>query len=201
MADIGLRFHLKPYQKPHPPIGVAGVSASSETLVTAGERGWIPMSINLVPARLARLLVSHWESVERGARSAGRTPDRSAWRIARNVYISDTTTNARREALDGVMKRDFDQYFLRLMSKLDMLDLFKIDPEMPDSDVTPGYLVDNIWIVGSADDVAEKLRKLYHDVGGFGVLLVGHEWQPRDQWVSSMTALVNDVVPRLPNVA
>ena len=199
VADIGLRFHLKPYQKPHPPIGVAGVSASSETLVTAGERGWIPMSINLVPTRL---LVSHWESVESGARSAGRTPDRSAWRIARNVYISDTTTNARREALDGVMKRDFDQYFLRLMSKLDMLDLFKIDPDMPDSDVTPEYLVDNIWIVGSADDVAEKLRKLYHDVGGFGVLLaMGHEWQPRDKWENSMATLVKDVIPSLADLA
>ena len=25
--DIGLRLHLRPYQKPHPPIGVAGVSS------------------------------------------------------------------------------------------------------------------------------------------------------------------------------
>ncbi|HYY74536.1 MAG TPA: LLM class flavin-dependent oxidoreductase, partial [Solirubrobacterales bacterium] len=40
-ADIGLHLHLRPYQRPHPPIGVAGVSAKSETLVLAGERGYI----------------------------------------------------------------------------------------------------------------------------------------------------------------
>ena len=114
------------------------------------------------------------------------------------MYIADTTEQARTEALGGVLKRDFDQYFLRLMSKLKMLDLFKIDPDMPDSEVTPEYLVDNVWIVGSPDDVTEKLRRLYQDVGGFGVLLaMGHEWQPRDQWVNSMTALINDVMPRL----
>src|SRR5439155_653788 len=60
-ADIGLSLHLRPYQRPHPPIGVAGVSAKSETLVLAGERGYIPMSINFVPPRILR---SHWASVE-----------------------------------------------------------------------------------------------------------------------------------------
>src|SRR2546425_10147693 len=35
-ADIGLRLHLRPYQRPHPPIGVAGVSAKSETLDQIG---------------------------------------------------------------------------------------------------------------------------------------------------------------------
>ena len=55
--DIGLRLHLRPYQKPHPPIGVAGVTANSETLVLAGERGYIPMSINFVPPRI---LKTHW---------------------------------------------------------------------------------------------------------------------------------------------
>jgi alkanesulfonate monooxygenase SsuD/methylene tetrahydromethanopterin reductase-like flavin-dependent oxidoreductase (luciferase family) len=48
-TDWGMGVHLAPYQDPHPPIAVAGLSANSETLVLAGERGWIPMSINLVP--------------------------------------------------------------------------------------------------------------------------------------------------------
>ena len=36
-------------QKPHPPIGVAGVSKQSDTLKLAGERGFLPMSLNLNP--------------------------------------------------------------------------------------------------------------------------------------------------------
>jgi alkanesulfonate monooxygenase SsuD/methylene tetrahydromethanopterin reductase-like flavin-dependent oxidoreductase (luciferase family) len=193
--EIGLRLHLTPYQKPHPPIGVAGVSPRSDTLVLAGERGWIPMSINLVPTPT---LQTHWEAVEEGARKAGRTPSHSTWRIAREVYVADTTTEARQEALHGVLTRDFEQYFLRLLRRMNMLNLLKLDPNMPDADVTPEYLVDNVWIVGSPDAVANKLRHLYHDVGGFGVLLaMAHEWQPRDKWTRSMTLLGKEVMPRL----
>src|SRR2546430_4361573 len=79
--DIGLSLHLRPYQRPHPPIGVAGVSPKSETLVMAGERGYIPMSINFVPARTLR---THWDSVDAGGRRAGRQADRSTWRLARD---------------------------------------------------------------------------------------------------------------------
>ena len=58
--------------------------------------------------------------------------------------------------------------------------------------------MDNLWIVGSPEDAANQLRDLYEDVGGFGVLLaMGHEWQPREQWVNSMTLLAKEVMPRL----
>ena len=193
--DIGLRFHLKPYQKPHPPIGVAGVSPKSDTLVLAGERGYIPMSINLVPPKT---LKGHWEAVEGGAEKTGRTPDRSTWRIARDVFVADTTEEARHEALNGILGRDFRDYFLRLLPKAKLVDLVKVDPDMPDSDVTLEYLVDNIWIVGSPDEVADKLRRLHQDVGGFGILLaMGHEWEPRGKWERSMTLLREEVMPKL----
>ena len=196
---IGLRVHLKPYQKPHPPIGVAGVSENSGTLTLAGARGWIPMSINLVPTRIIK---THWESVEEGAREAGREPDRSLWRIAREVYVAETTEQARKQALEGTLARDFRDYFLHVMPKVRMLDSMKIDPDMSDSEVTVEYLVDNVFIVGSPDDVTAKLQQLRDDVGGFGVLLaMAHEWKPRDQWVRSMTLLADEVMPRLNGAA
>ncbi|MBM3947871.1 MAG: LLM class flavin-dependent oxidoreductase [SAR202 cluster bacterium] len=193
--EFGLRFHLKPYTKPHPPIGVAGVSEKSDTLVLAGERGWIPLSINFVPERI---LLSHWKSIEQGAAKAGRKPDRSRWRIAREVYIADTTKEARKEAINGILGRDFNQYFLPLSRHLKVMNLYKHDVNMPDSDVTVEWLVDNIFIVGSPDDVAQKIRKLHHDVGGFGVLLaMGHEWQPKKKWTHYMELLAKEVLPKL----
>src|SRR5207245_6825889 len=63
-----LRPHIRPLQKPHPPIGVAGVSKGSDTLKLAGEHGFLPMSLNLNPASVP----GHWKSVEEGR---GR-PDR-----------------------------------------------------------------------------------------------------------------------------
>ena len=195
VEHIGLGVHLKPFQLPHPPIAVAGVSARSDTLLLAGERGWIPISINLVPTRI---LATHWESVRQGARAAGRTPDRSTWRIARDIYIAETTEQARQEALDGTLGRDFRQYWMRMLAYSGRLGNMKVDPDMPDAAVTPEYALDNIWIVGSPDDAAAKIRRLYEDVGGFGVLLaIGHEWRPEDKWRRSTTLLAEKVMPRL----
>lgn len=194
--DIGLRLHLRPYQRPHPPIGVAGVNLNSDTLVLAGERGYIPMSINFVPPRILR---THWDAVEMGAKRTGRVPDRSTWRIARDLFVADTNAEARRQALSGPLARDYRDYFLRLLPKIRGLDLLKVDPAMPDADLTLDYLLDNIWIVGDPDTVAEKLTKLAADIGGFGVLLViAHEWQPRAAWERSMTLLTNQVLRRVP---
>jgi alkanesulfonate monooxygenase SsuD/methylene tetrahydromethanopterin reductase-like flavin-dependent oxidoreductase (luciferase family) len=195
VPEIGLQFHVTPYQKPHPPIGVAGVSARSDTLLLAGEKGWLPLSINLVPPVT---LKSHWEAVEAGAQVSGRTPDRSEWRIAREIYVAETTEQARDEVLNGTIGRDFRQYFIPLMKYMDACSLFKTDPDIPDEEITPEYLLDNVWIVGSPDEVTEKVRQMHKDVGGFGVLLaMGHEWQPEEGWVNSVTTLANDIMPRL----
>jgi alkanesulfonate monooxygenase SsuD/methylene tetrahydromethanopterin reductase-like flavin-dependent oxidoreductase (luciferase family) len=193
--DIGLRLHLKPYQRPHPPIAVAGVSSGSETLMLAGERGYIPMSINFVPPRI---LKTHWDAVATGAARAGRPADRSTWRIARDVYVADTDAQARREALSGTLARDYRDYFLRLLPKLRGFEMLKLDPAMPDSDVTLDYLMENIWIVGSPETVARKVAALGEAVGGFGTLLViAHEWRPRAAWEHSVTLLKEQVLPRL----
>lgn len=193
--DIGLRVHLKPYQDPHPPIGVAGVSPKSETLTLAGERGWLPMSINFVPEEMLR---SHWDAVEDGAAKAGRTADRTNWRIAREVVVAETSSEARNEAIRGTLDRDMEGYFLKLLPRSKMLGLMKIDPNMADSDVTVEYLVDNIFIVGSPSEVTEKLAHLEDSVGGFGTLLaMGHEWEPEGFWKSSMGFLKEEVMSGL----
>ena len=172
------------------------MSPNSGTLVLAGERGYIPMSINIVPPSVVG---THWEAVERGAAKTGRVPDRSTWRIAREVYVAETTEQARREVMEGTLARDFGQYFMRMLPYTKRIDLLKSDPDMPDSDVTLDYVLDNIFIVGSPDHVVERLEELYHSVGGFGILLtMGHEWEPLEQWERSITLLKNEVIPRLP---
>jgi alkanesulfonate monooxygenase SsuD/methylene tetrahydromethanopterin reductase-like flavin-dependent oxidoreductase (luciferase family) len=193
--DIALRLHLRPYQRPHPPIAVAGVTERSDTLLLAGERGYIPMSINFVPPRVLR---THWAAVEEGARRAGRVADRSTWRVARDVFVGETTAEARRLALEGPLARDWDGYFFPLIRKSRGLDILKEDPATPDAAVDAAYLCEHLWLVGDPDEVARRLRDLHARVGGFGTLLViGHEWEPRDAWVRSLRLLVEEVLPRL----
>lgn len=198
--SIGKHVHIKPYQQPHPPIAVAGVSERSETLTLAGQRGWIPMSINLVPPRVLAL---HWDQITAGANETGQTADRGAWRIGRDIHVAETTEQARREALEGSLGRDYREYFLRNARKQPgRMGMFKQHPEIADDDVTPEYLLDNLWIVGDPDEVARQLRALHESVGGFGHLLaLAHDWPDPTVWDRSMTLLANEVMPQLADLA
>jgi alkanesulfonate monooxygenase SsuD/methylene tetrahydromethanopterin reductase-like flavin-dependent oxidoreductase (luciferase family) len=193
---IAKHVHVQPYQKPHPPMAVAGVSEKSGTLEIAGQRGWIPMSINFVPTRVLR---THWEGYSAAATRAGRTPNHSDWRISRTIHVSDTNARAREEAIDGAIGRDFRDYFVPLLTLGRGLGALKVDPAMPDSGVDTEYMVDNdIFIVGDPPTVAAKLRRLYADVGGFGgILALAAEWSDWSVWDRSMTLLAAEVMPKL----
>ncbi|HZQ99487.1 MAG TPA: LLM class flavin-dependent oxidoreductase [Chloroflexota bacterium] len=194
--QIGIRLHMRPKQRPHPPIGVAGIGPKSDMLTLAGERGWIPMSINVVTTPV---LKAHWQTYSESAARTGATADRACWRICRDVYVGDTSEQARRDVIDGVLGRDWREYFIPVLTRTNTMMGPKVDPSMPDEAVTPEYLAENLWIVGDVDEVAAKLRKLYDDVGGFGTLLViGHEWRRGSKWHRSMERLATEVLPRLP---
>jgi alkanesulfonate monooxygenase SsuD/methylene tetrahydromethanopterin reductase-like flavin-dependent oxidoreductase (luciferase family) len=197
MPDIPLHHHIFPYQKPHPPIAVAGLHRNSETLTLAGERGWIPMSINYLPARN---LKTHWDTVEAGAKRAGRSaPSRKEWRIAREVYVAETDEKAVEECLNGPMRAAYEGYMSRVLGSFGALELYKVDPDMPDSELTAEYMIEHIWVVGSPDTVAKKLEKLYHDVDGYGsVLQIGYDWEPNgDRWKNGMELFTKEVMPGL----
>jgi alkanesulfonate monooxygenase SsuD/methylene tetrahydromethanopterin reductase-like flavin-dependent oxidoreductase (luciferase family) len=144
------------------------------------------------------VLRSHWEGVEAGARSAGRTASRGEWRISRDVHVAETDAQARREAIEGAIGRDYRDYFLPLLRMGRQYTILKRDTDMPDERVTLEYLADEIWVVGSPETVARKIRALYEDVGGFGVLLaIAHDWPDQAVWDRSMTLLAEEVMPRL----
>jgi alkanesulfonate monooxygenase SsuD/methylene tetrahydromethanopterin reductase-like flavin-dependent oxidoreductase (luciferase family) len=195
-TDWGMGVHMAPFQKPYPPIAVAGLNARSETLVLAGERGWIPMSINLVPVPT---LISHWSAVEAGAARSGAATDRRQWRIARDIYVAQTTDKARRQARHGAQARVFERYFLPLLRYAKQLFLFKSDQSMPDEDITTDWLMDNIWLVGNPEDVARRIRELHSAVGGFGTILqLIYDWGDQEECNRrSMELLSSEVMPRL----
>lgn len=199
-TDWGKGLHLAPFQKPYPPIAVAGLNARSETLLLAGERGWIPMSINLVPVPT---LLSHWSAVEAGAARTGAPAQRAEWRIARDIYVAETTEEARRQARAGAQACVYEQYFFPLLKYGHQMFLFKSDPNMSDDDVTVDWLIDNQWIVGSPDDVARKIRDLHAAVGGFGtVLQLIYDWGDQEDCNRrSMQLLSTEVMPQLADLS
>ena len=65
--------------------------------------------------------------------------------------------------------------------------------------VTPEYLADNMWLIGSPETVSRKIRELYNGVGGFGALLVlvYDHWQNQAGWEKSTRLLAQEVMPRV----
>ena len=194
MFDGRLQRHLKPLQKPYPPIGIAGLSPRSDTLEMAGEFGFMPLSLNLSQAYLR----DHWASVVRGAERVGRVANRRDWRVVREVYIAETDAEARKLALNGMMGRAYREYLLPLFGSFRLLSVFKHDQSVADSDVTPEYLVEHNWLVGSPRTIASKLADMQHDSGGFGTLLViNFDFiDEYSAWSASQQALMEEVIPQ-----
>ena len=196
-----LKFWLTPYQKPHPPIGVAAASYKSPTMTFVGEKGYIGLCLafNVDYTR------SQWEAIEEGAKKSGTTYPRSKWRLVRNVIVADTDQEARDLALNGMTARFFREYMLHIYkaSYGDFLQCMKHDPNVPDDDVTPEYLAEHVWLMGSPETVAGQIRKLYEDVGGFGTLIVltlDHA-DERAAWEKSARLLAEKVMPMLADLA
>jgi alkanesulfonate monooxygenase SsuD/methylene tetrahydromethanopterin reductase-like flavin-dependent oxidoreductase (luciferase family) len=190
-----LHTHIKPFQQPHPPIGIAGLTPGSDTLKIAGERGFMPMSLNLNPEYLS----THWQAVEQGAERTGRTPDRGDWRLVREIFVAETDEEAFRWSAGSMMGRMMREYFLPLFDAFGLLGLYKHDSGVADSDVTPEYLARHSWVIGSVDTVTEKLEAMYDQCGGFGgLLLFTFDYsEARGPWNQSMQLLAREVMPKL----
>ena len=111
-AFDGLGFHVHPYQSPHPPSAIAGLSPGSEHHKLAGEKGYIPVSLSVSPD--PGLVTRHWDAVVEGATRSGRTPDRQEWRITRDVYVAPNDREARSLAINGIMGRCWKEFLLPL---------------------------------------------------------------------------------------
>src|SRR5262249_20581374 len=95
--------------------------------------------------------------------------------------------------------RQMREYFLPLLVSFGFTEFLKHDPTVPDSDVTPEYCAKHNWLVGSPATVAEKLERIYHEVGGFGTLLVfcfDYVDKP-EVWRHSLELLAKEVLPRV----
>ena len=99
----------------------------------------------------------------------------------------------------AMMGRMMREYFLPLLGQFGFFEYLKHDQAVPDSDVTPEYCAKHNWIVGSPATAAEKIAKIYDEVGGFGVLLVfGFDYTENPQaWRRSLELLSNEVLPKV----
>jgi alkanesulfonate monooxygenase SsuD/methylene tetrahydromethanopterin reductase-like flavin-dependent oxidoreductase (luciferase family) len=128
---------------------------------------------------------SRTEEVPRVPQSGGLSTDKAIFGITASAEEAGKLTW---EGIELMLRCwqgepfEFEGDFFRLSappSREDIGEWFKADPSMPDDAVTIDYLLDNTCIVGSPDEVVEKVGRLRERVGPFGYLMqVVHDWWP-----------------------
>ncbi len=187
--------HLRPFQSPHPPLAVSGLSPNSPSLEWAGEKGYIPLSLNMNN----RFMAGHWDTIERGALKGGLTPDRSKWRITREIFVADTDAEAIDHVKNGFFSRFYGEMLLPVFKTFGFTDNWKHDDSVTDDEVTLDYMIEHQFLVGSVDTVTEKLQRMQEESGGFGtLLLMGMDYSDRrEAWMRSMELMATKVMPRI----
>lgn len=186
--------HLRPYQRPHPPIALAGLSPNSATLELAGARGFIPLSLTFNTPYLE----GHWAAVERGAASARRGCARSDWRVVRDVFVAETDALARKWVREGNMARAWREQNFPTLDHFGWRRFLKHDERVPDDSVDVDYLIDHLFLVGSPATVAERLAETHARLGGFGtVVLNAYDWgEDPAPYHRSLELFAREVIPR-----
>ncbi|MFT3800961.1 MAG: LLM class flavin-dependent oxidoreductase [Burkholderiaceae bacterium] len=196
IPELGVGYLGKPLQKPHPEITMTAMSPFSESVKTAAIRGFGPMSANFCTEFVIR---THWQKYLEGCEVARRKPNGDEWRVARNLIIASSDSEAR----DRVMNPDSSNYYYfdylwRVLKKANYTAVMKSEKQERDEDVTVEQLIESMVIYGSPKTVADKLLGLRERTGPFNTLLMasmdGLAMNKAWEW-ETMSRLVADVMP------
>jgi alkanesulfonate monooxygenase SsuD/methylene tetrahydromethanopterin reductase-like flavin-dependent oxidoreductase (luciferase family) len=196
IPEIGQGIIAKPYQKPHPPIVGTAVAPFSKGVTEMAKRGWTPISANFL---LPKWVATHWPKYVDGRAAIGAMPKPAEWRVAKSIFVADDERTAQEYGHGAHGPYAF--YFEQLMRKLvgaGRGNLFKSDPNLPDSAITLDRLLDELVITGTVDQVVEQLLAFHEQVGDFGTLLYScHDWVDPRLSKRSMELMATEVMPRL----
>jgi alkanesulfonate monooxygenase SsuD/methylene tetrahydromethanopterin reductase-like flavin-dependent oxidoreductase (luciferase family) len=192
--EMGLGSLHKPLQRPHPPIAVPSISRNSVGVRKAAERGFSLFSHHMISAEV---LADQWAAYREGAASAGRRATAGDWRVGRNVFVADTTAEARRMARGNSLGWCI-QYILELTRRGPGIGMWKRNAGQPDAECNLDYFLDEVLVVGDPAEVSRRLLALRERVGDFGTLvLVAHDWDDKGRWLHSLELFAREVVPAL----
>jgi alkanesulfonate monooxygenase SsuD/methylene tetrahydromethanopterin reductase-like flavin-dependent oxidoreductase (luciferase family) len=192
--ETGLGYIHKPYQNPHPPIAVPGMSRDSSSMKYAGRMGFSPFAHCLAPPNV---VADVWKTYERAAQLADRPARRSKFRIARSIFLADTTREAQARARTNSLGKKY-QYMGRRLDKGLGRRIFKRDLGMSDADCNLDYLMTEQIIAGDVDEALRRLLMMAEETGPFGTLvMMSDDWDDKAAWVRSLELFQTELMPAL----
>jgi alkanesulfonate monooxygenase SsuD/methylene tetrahydromethanopterin reductase-like flavin-dependent oxidoreductase (luciferase family) len=192
--ETGIGYIHKPLQKPYPPIAMPAMSRNSASMKFAARRGFAPFGHCLITGNV---LADHWRTYEQAAVEAGRRPSRADWKVARSIFLADTTAEAREKTRTNSLGQNY-QYIGRLFDKGLGRKMYKRDLTMSDADCNLDFLMGEQIIAGSVDEVLRRLLLLIEETGPFGTLvLMSYDWDDKQSWLRSMELFARELMPAL----
>ena len=184
----------KPLQRPHPPIAMPGTSRNSPTMKLAGRRGYEAISNCLVPGNV---IADMWQTYAAAAEEGGRRPEREKFKIAKAIFLADTTREAERRARANSLGQNFE-YICRVFDQGFGRKMFKRDLDMPDQECDLDYLFREQVIAADPDEALRRLLRLVDETGPFGTLiLMSYDWDDKPSWIRSMELFARELMPAL----
>jgi alkanesulfonate monooxygenase SsuD/methylene tetrahydromethanopterin reductase-like flavin-dependent oxidoreductase (luciferase family) len=197
IADLGIGYMPKPYQRGGPPVTLSLASPNSASARTAALQGWGIISANIIPTYS---VASHWAIYAKAHADAGKKPSGENWRVSRNVMVAPTDAQAAERVFgDSASNRYFFTYIRAALSGVGLLSLLKPDPNMADEQATVEAITEGCILHGSPKTILDKLVAFREEVGPFGTLLAtGLDWLgPNEAWErQSMQLLAEEVMPK-----
>jgi limonene 1,2-monooxygenase len=182
------RLHMRPYSRPHMEVAVAAQVSPAGPRV-AGKHGASLLSLGATTAGGFDVLGAHWGTCEELAAEYGQTVSRANWRLVGPMHIAPTMDQARREVEFGLPA--WVDYFQRVAA------LPLVGEATETQDMVDAMNASGLAVIGTPDDAAAQIERLWEKSGGFGTyLLMGHDWADREATLRSYELIARFVMPR-----
>ena len=185
------RMHILPYQENLEIAVATAISPSGARL--AGQYGASMLSVAASSPEGFKALGNSWQICEDKAKEYGQTVNRDTWRVVAPIHIAETREQARRDLEFGLM--DMFNYFHRFGGKL--------FPQVKDLDEaieiwsTGGLGAFGVGLIGTPDDLIERIDELLEQSGGFGAFLsLAHNAASYEATKKSYELIAQYVMPR-----
>ncbi|MGH8012306.1 MAG: LLM class flavin-dependent oxidoreductase [Candidatus Binataceae bacterium] len=187
-------LQVKPYQRPYMPIFVAN-TISPSGMVAAGKLGCGVLSVASFAQGGLDNLAKRWAVAEEIAAENGKTVDRNNWRMVFPVHLAESREEALRDVREGG-DAWIQKYFIETLAARIQFEEY---PGQPAEEMTVDRMVGRGGaIVGTPDDAIKRLQEVYEASGGGfgGLLILAHEWAPREKTLHSYELWARYVAPK-----
>ncbi|MGI4795950.1 MAG: LLM class flavin-dependent oxidoreductase [Janthinobacterium lividum] len=186
---VDAQLQLQPYSRPCFEVAVT-CTVSPVGAKLAGRHGVSMLSLNATQTAGIGGLRANWEVAEEQAAKHGQSVDRRNWRMVGPMHVAETREQARAEVAIGLAR------WIYYNTKVGTLGL------VPETASTTEHYIDALIeggfaVIGTPDDAAAQLERLWEASGGFGTFLFwAHDWARREATLRSYELFAQQVIPR-----